>query len=369
MSRSRYRPKTSYRVVALLVCFALVFNSIALPPAVYAQSAPATADQKPAAYLPLIQSTTNTVDVTTEAPTIALRESDDLVANADRDVAARNLPTPSGAKPAYPLNHLLDANPQLVGTPPQNHNFEATAILVGAPPTNHDFSAASYDVGTPPTNATFETGDFTGWTIAGTVNIQSNAAQGYYGRLQSGGFLTSDAFTVDAAAQQVTFEVGYLTTTNSSWFELYVLSGAGYATETKIAEDNCSSCGYWVTYGANIAAYAGQSIKLKFKRRAGNVGIDAVRMRVLLPGYTFPGEITRAEEGNGNVYARLSRNDSVTTAAFTVESSAQSATVNMMGRAPLVINIKLRCSPGQPSPRQRKYGSIPVHLMPGTLFK
>ncbi len=67
MSRSRYRSKTSYRVVALLVCFALVFNSIALPPVLHVQSAPAMADQKPAVYLPLIQSATSTVDVTTES--------------------------------------------------------------------------------------------------------------------------------------------------------------------------------------------------------------------------------------------------------------------------------------------------------------
>jgi RHS repeat-associated protein len=257
-------------------------------------------------------------------------------------------PIPSGAKPAYPLNHLLDANPQVVGTPPQNHNFEAAAIPVGTPPTNHDFSAAAYEVGTPPTNATFETGTLSGWTTAGTVNIQSNATQGYFGRLQSGGILTSDAFTVDATAQEVAFEVGYLSTTNYSWFELYVLSGAGYATETKIAEDNCNNCGYWVTYGANVAAYAGQSIKLKFKRRFGNVGIDAVRMRVLLPGYTFPGKITRTEEGNGNVYvyARISKDHSVTTAAFTVDSSAQSATVSMTGASTVSDQYKIEVLSG-----------------------
>lgn len=332
--------------VALLVCFALVFNSIALPPVLYAQSAPASADQKPAVYLPLIQSATTTVDVTTETPTISLRESAEMVADADRDVTGRALPTPSGAKAAYPLNHLLDGNFQVAGTPPQNHNFEAAAVTVGTPLTNHDFSAASYAVGTPPTNANFETGAFSGWTTAGTVNMQSNTAQGYYGRLQSSGILTSDAFTVDAAAQQVVFEVGYLTTNNYSWFELYALTGPGYATETKIAEDNCSSCGYWVTYGVNIAAYAGQSIKLKFKQRFGSVGIDAVRMRVLLPGYTFPGKITRVDEANGNVYARISKDASVITAAFMVDGSAQSATAAMTGASTVSDQYKIEVLSG-----------------------
>ncbi len=70
---------------------------------------------------------------------------------------------------------------------------------------------------------------------------------------------------------------------------------------------------------------------MKFKRRFGNVGIDAVRTRVLLPGYTFPGKVTRLQDANNNAYVRLGSDASVTTAAFAVDNNTQITTVDMIG--------------------------------------
>ncbi len=43
------------------------------------------------------------------------------------------VPTPSGAEPAYPLNHTFDADVQSVGTPPPNSDFEAPGYSTGTP--------------------------------------------------------------------------------------------------------------------------------------------------------------------------------------------------------------------------------------------
>lgn len=258
-----------------------------------------------------------------------LRTVNVLPSSTMRTAALAN-PLPSGAKPAYPLNHILDANPQFVGTPPTNYDFETAGYSVGAPPTNHELTAAPYAVGTPPANHTFETGDFTGWTTAGTVTIQSDATHGYYAQLQSSGVLTSDPFTVDSAAQQIAFDLGAPSGTH--YAKVYVLHGANYTDSTEIQRADCFGCG-WTLYVGTLSAYVGQSIKLKIVRGPGStIRIDNVHTRTLLPGYTLQGTVERIEEAGGNVYARLAgTTGAVTTAPFPVDSNTQVATVDLIG--------------------------------------
>ncbi|MCB0124773.1 MAG: hypothetical protein KDE58_21100, partial [Caldilineaceae bacterium] len=196
-------------------------------------------------------------------------------------------PTPSNAKPAYPNNHILDGAYQAIGTPPTNYDFETAATGGGAPPANHDFAAASYTVGTPPTNHNFESGDLSGWSTTGTVTIQSDGTHGYYAQLTSSGVLISDAFTVDSAAQTISFAANYV---GSTGFRVYILSGAGYATRTEIVYLACTSCG-WVNHQLDPAAYLGQSIKVEFKRIGGTLGIDDLRMDVVLPSYQISKDV------------------------------------------------------------------------------
>lgn len=139
MVRTRYKPNPLYKLLSVLLCSALLLNSIALPPVLYAQSTANDQDGKPAVYLPLIQS----------SPTAAL--SDKATETATVSAANTPLPTPSGAKPPYPLNHQLDGLFAVAGTPPSNYNFETAGSYVGTPPTNADLSAAVTEVGTLPT--------------------------------------------------------------------------------------------------------------------------------------------------------------------------------------------------------------------------
>jgi len=198
-------------------------------------------------------------------------------------------PTPSGADPAYPLNHTFDSDVLPVGTPPANADFESSAYQVGSPPTNYDLQSAAEDTGTPPTNHDFETGDFTGWTRSGTTSMQSDGTHGYWAKLQASGTIITDAFTVDSSATGFAFDMGYLSTSGYSWVKVYALTGPTYSTSTLIGDVYCNNCGYWTRYSINASAYLGQSIKLKFYRFGGDVGIDDVAGQIVFPGYTQAG--------------------------------------------------------------------------------
>ncbi len=241
-------------------------------------------------------------------------------------------PSLSGANPPYPRNHVLDGVSQPLGTPPANHSFESSPTTTGTPPANHDLEAAPSSVGTPPTNNDFESGDLSGWATSGSVVIESDTPHGYYAKLSGGNAtLISDAFTVDSATQVFRFDAGWLTTNNYSWVKVYVLSGTGYSTQTEVLSKNCFSCAAWEPVTVNASAWLGQTIKLKFWRYFGDIGIDAVEMVELLPAMTLTGGAGRLEEG-GATFATLPLGATLTTSAFTVASDAQQGSVDLMGR-------------------------------------
>ncbi|HLC23193.1 MAG TPA: hypothetical protein VJL08_01985, partial [Dehalococcoidia bacterium] len=270
------------------------------------------------------------------------------------------VPTPSGAEPAYPLNHTFDADIQSVGTPPPNSGFEAPGYSTGTPPANYDLSAPAQDVGTPPTNYNFETGDFSGWTVSGTASIQSDAPHGYYAKLGASATIISSAFTVDSAAQAFVLDVGYLATSGWNEVKVYALTGPDYATETLLATLRCtSSCVYWKTAYIDASAYLGQSIKLKFARTYGDVGLDAVRGHIPFPSHTVTGTFSRETEAGGNVYARLGYNSSLTSAAFTLAPDAQYATVRIKNLSNASYYIYVLSGPGFGTSTQVTYGTAP----------
>src|SRR5437867_6261312 len=213
-------------------------------------------------------------------------------------------PVASLADPAYPLNHTFDADVLSVGSPPANSDFETAAYTVGTNATNYDLQSAAQDAGVP-TNHDFETGSFSGWTTSGTTSIQSDTPHGYYAKLQASGTIISSAFTVDSTAQSFAFDVGYLSTSGYSWVKVYALTGPTYSTETLLKDVYCNNCGYWSRYAINASSYLGQSIKLKFYRYGGDVGIDDASAQIVFPNFTQTGSPQRVTEGGGNVYAQM----------------------------------------------------------------
>lgn len=173
-----------------------------------------------------------------------------------RPAAAATPPTPSGAYAPYPLNPGLNTLWESAGAPPANGDFAAPGAATGSPPANADFSAAPYGSGDPPTNYEFGAGTLEGWSSAGTVTLDSDAVRGAFGKLASGGVLTTAPFTVTAEAQQLWVDVGYLHATATSYVEVYVLRGVGFASEIKLRTLYCQNCG-WLTTAFDLTPYAG----------------------------------------------------------------------------------------------------------------
>jgi hypothetical protein len=190
-------------------------------------------------------------------------------------------------------------------------------------------------VGTPPANNDFETGDFTAWTTANNVTIQSDTPHGYYAQLSGANAeIVSSAFTVDSAAQAFTFDAQWISSTSYAGVKVYVLSGTGYTTQTEILSAYCFQCGSWTLLTPGAGAWLGQSIKLKFVRFLGDVGIDNVQMQEVFPAMTPAGAFSRKLE-SGNTFVELGLNGTLTSEAFTVASDAQLGTVDLTGRSTL----------------------------------
>ena len=237
-------------------------------------------------------------------------------------------PSPSGAYPPYPLNHTLDGETVFLGGEVANHDFETPAEVVGTPPGNADFSAASADHASQMPNFNFAVGTLTGWTGGAGVTIQTTGGpEAEWARISSG-TLVSDAFTPDTDAQSISFDYGLLNASGYNSLYVSVLSGATYGTATNVAILSCANCNQWSTAQVGIGQWAGQSIKLKFERGAGTLGVDQVTKRTVLPGHVTTG--TPIRELNGaNPYASV--NGKLTTAAFTVDAATQQVWISLRG--------------------------------------
>jgi RHS repeat-associated protein len=241
---------------------------------------------------------------------------------------ARNQAAPpsgySGAYPPYPLNHTLDAYPQILQDGPTNWDFETAATVVGTPPTDYAFETARSDLDQP-TNYDFATGDFTGWTTNGSVTIgASGGPDGYFAQIPNtaGAFITTAAFTVSTAADAFVFDAGHANTI----VDIYVLSGASYGTATKLDSLFCNASCSWMEASYAATTWRGQSIKLKFQRNVGVSYIDRVRTVELAAGWDMSGTPQLVSYA-GDQW--LQGTTDLTSPAFTVDSSAQYATAQV----------------------------------------
>jgi hypothetical protein len=104
----------------------------------------------------------------------------------------------------------------------------------------------------------------------------------YYAHLYGGNTtIVSSAFILPSNATTVSLQYKFFTThaTHDNWIRVYVLSGAGYATETKVAEVLNNNATDWQVFSPSVATFAGQSIRLKINRWSGSpgpIGVDDI---------------------------------------------------------------------------------------------
>jgi YD repeat-containing protein len=279
-------------------------------------------------------------------------------------LVSHNDPTPSGADPIYPLNHTIDGKTESVGTPPANSGFEQAGGPVGTPPPNYDLQTAPVDSVTVP-NGNFETGTFANWTLTGSPTISSDQPHGYWANLGSGHAITSSAIAVPSSAQAITYQVGYLTTTNYSWVKVYVLSGPTFGTSTLVKDDSCFACGTWATTTIDLGTFRGQTIKLKFAQYSGTIGINDVKVQQVFPGFDVSGTYFRALAGT-DAFAWIADGGSLTTAQpFAVHQDAQSGTVELQGwTSNSQYQIQIATGPGFSTYTTVAYGFAPTAWQP-----
>ncbi len=236
-------------------------------------------------------------------------------------------PTLSGAEPAYPLNHTIDGQIEAVGTPPPNADFEDPSEALGTPPENADLEDDPVSLASPDNND-FETGTFSSWTVTSDPTIQTTTGDDW-AKLGPSDTVTSTAVTVPSDAQAIAYNVNYVTTSGASAVKVYAMSGASFTTSTELLTDTCSSCGYWDRSYADVSAFQGQQIKIKFSRYQGDVGVDDVILEETFPGHVLAGNFSREVDGGGNHYVRIG--SMITTGSTAVEADVQRGTVRVKG--------------------------------------
>jgi hypothetical protein len=222
------------------------------------------------------------------------------------------------------------------GSLPENLSFDAEPYETGAPP-NHDFEEQGYPIGTPPQNHDFSNG-FDGWTTTGAVTLEIWEPYGYidgtYAKLGNGGIgsgtIESSPFTVDPAAQVMSFNRRWMGTGGYNYLYVYVLSGASYTTSTIVHSSSCNcTSDQSETVSFDFSAWRGQSIKLKLTgyRAIGvsNVGVTSIA----IPNWTVDtGVVARksgANAGSDDDYAWLKGGrTTITSSPFPVAADVQS---------------------------------------------
>ena len=237
-------------------------------------------------------------------------------------LADNPIPSPSGADSTYPLNPMIDGDVKAVGNPIPNADLQQPSFNTGTPATNADLETAPVSVVTVP-NGAFGTGDFSNWTQAGSgITIQSDASHTNWAKFTSTtGSLTTSAVTIPATAQELVYDINYISTTGYSGLEIYVLTGVDYSTSTLLKTDKEYRNGTWSTSFINVVAYRSTSVKFKFQAKNVPVGLDNVEVQEVFPGWEITGSPLRKTEAGGNDFAQIS--GTLTSSVFTVDTATQ----------------------------------------------
>lgn len=169
---------------------------------------------------------------------------------------------------------------------------------------------------------------FPDMTTSGPVTRAEESGNDY-AVLESGGIITTGAFTVDSATQYATAQVRK-SGSYTAYFYIYALSGIDYNTETQLYYGGTSST-TWTSVAVDLSAFVGQSIKLKYRKYGvGTANLDEPGMqRVEVAGWEGVTEDTRWEEESGNHF--VSTNGELFSQLFTLPEEIDHLTLRYRG--------------------------------------
>lgn len=126
-----------------------------------------------------------------------------------------------------------------------------------------------------------------GWSATGTVTEVGGGPTGQYVSLH-GGNLTSSPFTLDPRVQQLS--LSYADGGNSE-FQVLLLSGQGFGTQTNLTNGYLLGQSTWQTLQLAVQAFAGQTVELQIQQYFGtglydNAGLPEQEV----PGWTLTSE-------------------------------------------------------------------------------
>lgn len=147
--------------------------------------------------------------------------------------------------------------------------------------------------------------DFPGWTIA-TDALPAADGQGGTA-LQINGDLTSAAFALPQGVQQLSFRYR-ASDPNGTGLYPKLLRGPTFATTTALSGGPVGGpIGVWQTYTANVAAYAGETVKLRFSPQLQAVYVDAAGvLEQAVPGWSLvptSGAVAPGADAHGSYVA------------------------------------------------------------------
>jgi hypothetical protein len=102
------------------------------------------------------------------------------------------------------------------------------------------------------------------------------------------------------------FDVGWLSTSGTDRIRVYYANAPDDVFPGNLDPDasiSCTSCNRWDAVRLEFAAYQGQTVKVKFRRDAGTVGLDRARPQVVFPGLTVEGDDYDRKLDGTNDYA------------------------------------------------------------------
>ena len=180
--------------------------------------------------------------------------------------------------------------------------------------------------------------DFSNWSVSGTPDLVTGTPTGTALDLK-GATLFSDAFVLPEDAQQLSAR--FSPQTVGAGFHLDLLRGPSFATVIDLNTGPIyGTVGQWSEFKAAIAAYAGETVKLRIRPTLGQMYLDDIGLREqVVPGWSLSSisaAVVTGADANGTYLTAWKPNTSLTLESSLINPGIPDARPYPEGRSYLV---------------------------------